>query len=302
MSSEIQGPLTLRGRTFQPDELSTIRAIVESSPGDHRSVLSKKVCEALGWRQANGRLKDRSCRDVMLRLHESGFLSLPERRHLPRRRRPIPITDRTAPRLPPQIQPRDIDANCFSIVTAAGCRAEERLWNEYVERYHYLRYGVPVGPHIKYFVRLHGEPIACLAFSGAAWKVAPRDNWIGWSHPQREQHLCFVVNNTRFLIMPWIRVDNLASRLLSLAVRRLPDDWERLYSYRPLLVETFVQADRHVGTCYKAANWLSVGVTQGRGRLDRHHTTPLNKKLVFLWPLTSSTRTTLASMPGCPDP
>lgn len=297
MKRELCGPIKLRGRVFSPAELSQIRAIVESSPGDHRFALSKKVCEVLDWRQDNGRLKDRSCRDVLLKLNDAGFLRLPPRRQPPRRRRPIPITSRTDPRRPPSFGPRDIDVLSFSIVTASGCRSDEKLWNEYVERYHYLGYGVPVGPHIKYFVHFGSEPIAAMAFSGAAWKVAPRDSWIGWCPAERERNLRLIVNNSRFLILPWIRVDNLASRLLALALRRLPDDWYRLYAYRPVLVETFVQADRHRGTCYRAANWIRVGVTQGRGKTDRDRTASLPRKTVFLRPVGENARSRLSAMP-----
>lgn len=302
MSRELRGPIKLRGRVFSQDDLATIRTIVEGSPGEHRFALSKMICAELDWRQDNGRLKDRSCRDVLLKLSDAGLLRLPERRQPPRRRRPIPITSKTDPRLPPSLGPRDVDVRSFSILTARGCRSDESLWNEYLERYHYLRYGVPVGAHIKYLVRLRDEPIACLAFSGAASKVAPRDRWIGWSAAQREANLRFIVNNTRFLILPWIRVDNLASRILSLALKRLPDDWHRLYAYRPLLVETFVHAERHAGTCYRAANWLCVGETQGRGKLDRYKTANLPKKLVFLLPLVSDVQRKLTTMSGNPDP
>jgi hypothetical protein len=278
MSGELHGPIKLRGRIFTQDEISRIKSIVERLPGEHRFALSKLICEELEWRQHNGRLKDRSCRDVLLKLSEAGLLGLPERRRPPRRRRPIPITSRTDPRLSPSLGPRDVGVHSFSIITASGCRSDEQLWNEYVERYHYLGYGVPVGPHIKYLVRLGLEPIACIVFSGAAWKVAPRDAWIGWSHAQRERNLRLIVNNSRFLILPWIRVNNLASRILGLALRRLPDDWHRLYAYRPVLVETFVHADRHRGTCYAAAGWTCVGVTKGRGKMDRHKAATLPKK------------------------
>jgi hypothetical protein len=298
MRRSVCGPAKLRGRVFSQADLLAIRAIVESSPGDHRFALSKKVCEALDWRQENGRLKDRSCRDVLLKLNEAGFLRLPARRRQPVHRRPIPITTRTDPTPPPSCRPRDIDAHSFSIVTTAGRSTDESLWNEYVERYHYLGFGVPVGPHIKYFVNHGGEPIACLAFSGAAWKVAPRDSWIGWPPAVRERNLRFIVNNSRFLILPWVRIDNLASRILALALRRLPADWEHLYAYRPVLVETFVHADRHRGTCYAAAGWTSVGVTKGRGKTDRDKTAALPRKAVFLRSLTDDARTRLAAMPG----
>lgn len=301
MTGELESPMKLRGRTFSTAELLEIRGIVESSPSDHRTALSKRICEALDWRQPNGRLEDRSCRDVLLKLDEAGVVSLPPRRQQPRQRRPIPITDATATRLPPRFTPRDVDESNLSIVTGSGRRADESLWNEYVQRYHYLGYGVPVGPHIKYIVRLGNEPVACMAFSGAAWKVAPRDFWIGWNSAQRERNLRFIVNNSRFLILPWIRVDNLASRLLSLALRRLADDWNALYAYRPKLVETFVHVERHHGTCYRAANWDYVGVTQGRGKTDRYKKAKLPKKLVFVRAIVRDARRRLAAMPANAD-
>ena len=282
MSRELRGAIKLRGRVFSQDEISRIRAIVEESPGEHRFALSKRICEELGWRQDNGRLKDRSCRDVLLKLSAAGLLCLPDRRRPPRRRRPIPITSKTDPRLAPSLGPRDVDVHSFSIITASGRRSDELLWNEYVERYHYLGFGVPVGPHIKYLVHFGGEPVACIAFSGAAWKIAPRDSWIGWCPAVRERNLRLIVNNSRFLILPWIRVDNLASRILALALRRLPDDWHKLYAYRPVLVETFVHADRHRGTCYVAAGWTCIGVTKGRGKMDRYKAAALMLPILSL--------------------
>jgi hypothetical protein len=296
MNSELPHPVTIRGRTFSQEELLRIRAIVESACGQHRRGLSFKICEELNWRQANGRLKDRSCRDVLLKLHELGFLRLPPRRQKPTHRRPIQITAATDPRpAPAAFGPRDIGEDCFQIVRA-GCSSDDRLWNEYAERYHYLRYGVPVGPHIKYFVHIHDQPIALLAFGGAAWKTAPRDRWIGWSQSQRQANLHLVVNNTRFLILPWIRMDNLASRILALATKRLPEDWNVRYAYRPLLLETFVHTERHVGTCYRAANWICAGTTQGRGKTDRHKTFSLPKKLVFLHPLVKNVQRLLTTV------
>jgi hypothetical protein len=302
MSGELIEPVMLRGRTFTHGELLQIRAVVEEAPDAHRFALSKKVCEVLNWRQANGRLKDRSCRDVLLKLEAAGIIVLPHRRRPPTRRQPITITAKTDPKPDATFSPRDITARDFTIVTGSGRLADEKLWNEYVERYHYLGYGVPVGPHIKYFVRFHQEPVACIAFAGAAWKVAPRDSWIGWTAEQRQCNLRWIVNNTRFLILPWIRIGNLASRLLSLALKRLPDDWMRLYAYCPLLVETFVHADRHAGTCYRAANWLCVGTTQGRGKNDRKNIAGLPKKLVFLREVAAGARDILAAASGNHDP
>jgi hypothetical protein len=279
------GGLTIRGRDFAPEELLRIRAVVEGSPGEHRFAISKKVCESLDWRQPNGRLKDRSCRSVLSKLHDIGFLCLPPPRRPPVRRRPIVITERTAPRPSPSIRPCNIERGSFSMVTGLSDAKQEKLWNEYVERYHYLGYGVPLGPHIKYFVNVKEVPIACLAFAGAAWRVEARDRWIGWSDEERRRSLHYVVNNVRFVIFPWIAVPNLASRLLSVAAGRLAEDWHSLYGYRPVLLETFVHAERYTGACYRAANWTLVGYTKGRGRMDRHFKANVPKKSMFVYPL-----------------
>ncbi len=280
--------LTVRGRTFVRNELEQIRTIVESFPSDPRFMLSKKVCEVLGWHQENGRPKDRSCRDLLARLDQVGFIRLPQPRHPAPRRRPIPLTKRTDPRLAFPLQPREVRLEHFHIATRI--RHEEQLWNEFVERYHYLKFGVVVGPQLKYFVRVRGEPIACMSFGGAAWKVEARDRWIGWTTEERKRNLRLVVNNTRYLLFPWVQVKNLASRLLALAARRLPEDWQRLYGYQPCLLETFVHADRHVGTCYIAANWILVGETKGRGRMDRHQEAKLPRKTMFVHPLARDAR------------
>jgi hypothetical protein len=277
--------ITVRGRAFSAAEIRIIETIVDASPDDHRFALSKKVCRALGWYQANGRTKDRACRDVLSKLHTLGLINLPPARRPGVRRRPIPITVDTDPRQAPVLRPRDIDSSCYSVVTGAGNPRRECLWNEFVERYHDLGFGVPLGSHIKYFVEFSGQPIACLAFGGAAWRLQARDTWIGWSDEDRARRLPLVVNNTRFLILPWIRIPNLASRLLSLATRRVPADWQQLYAYRPVLLETFVDVERHSGICYRAANWRHVGYTKGRGRMDRHFQAGQSRKAVLLYPL-----------------
>jgi len=292
--------LTVRGRAFSREDLLRIREIVESSRSECRFAISKKVCEALGWYQENGRPKDRSCRDVLQRLHTAGFVELPPPLYPHRPRRPIPLTGRTEPRLPFPLKPPEVGLAHFRIATRV--KYEEALWNEFVERYHYLKFGVVVGPQIKYFVEVRGEPVACLSFGGAAWKVEPRDQWIGWTTEQRKKNLRYVVNNTRYLLFPWIGVKNLASRILSLAARRLPEDWQRLYGYRPCLIETFVQTQRHAGTCYKAANWILVGETKGRGRMDRYAEAKLPRKAMYVYPLVPNAREILMRSPHPSSP
>jgi hypothetical protein len=276
--------VTVRGRTFGADEIEAIRAIIVVSPSAHRSELSRRICVALDWRQANGRLKDRSCRDVLLRLEAKGWITLPARRRAPVHRRAIVFTPRTAPRPPVAVTPREVNEACFSVVTGSGVR-EESLWNEYVARYHPLGYGLSLGAHLKYFVRWRGELIACLAFGGAAWTLEARDRWIGWTPEARREHLAKVVNNTRYLILPWAQRRNLASRILGLVAGRLGDDWWVRYGYRPVLLETFVDASRHRGSCYRAANWQWIGLTKGRGRMDRRFRAAQPRKGVLVYPL-----------------
>jgi hypothetical protein len=282
----LETKMRIRGRIFTAEELSKIKVLVESSPAEHRVELSKLVCKELGWIQPNGRLKDRSCRDVLARLHEIGFIRLPNPRRPAVKRRPVEITERSAPKPLAILNPQDIATASFQVVSGTGNLDQERLWNEYVERYHYLGYGVPVGPHIKYFVIHAGQPIACLSFAGAAWRVEARDRWIGWNSRERERNLCYILNNTRFVIFPWAHVRNLASRLLAVAAKRIATDWQRLYAYQPLLLESFVDSERYAGACYRAANWILVGYTKGRGKLDREFKAHLSRKAVLLYPLT----------------
>lgn len=281
-------PVVIRGREFTAAELTSIKKIVETSPDMHRCALSKQVCETLGWYQENGRLKDRACRDVLARLEQRGFIRLPPRRRPPVSRRPTELTQRSEARERFLVRAREITQPSFSIVTGSRNSQRETLWNEYVERYHYLGYGVSVGPHIKYLVEVGDVPIACLAFAGAAWRVAARDRWIGWSTEDRLRNLRFVLNNTRFLMLPWVHGANLASRILALAAKRIAGDWLHRYAYQPLLLETFVHIDRHRGTCYRAANWALAGQTKGRGKMDRHFVAKLPKKAVFVYPLVNN--------------
>ena len=173
-----------------------------------------------------------------------------------------------------------------------GSRKDSSLGNELIERYHYLGYHALPGAQMRYFVVARGQMLAVLGFGASAWKVAPRDRFIGWSHEQRVANLSLIVNNARFLILPWVRSPNLASRVLSTVAKSLPRDWENRYGYRPVLLETFVE-ERFQGTCYRAANWICVGQTQGRGKLDRKHRAALPKKLIFLYPLRRDFRTAL---------
>jgi len=285
------------GREFTPADIGTIRDLITSNPDANRSRLSRLVCEQLGWLRLDGGLKDMSCRVAMLRMQDDSLIELPAPRKRntngePYRRRTL----QAEPRLLPINVPAGVLVDLHLELVAGGPpqrRSDSHLWNEYIDRYHYLGYQPLPGAQLRYFAWAGGEIIALLGFGAAAWKTAPRDQFIGWNPEQREKNLHLVVNNARFLILPWVNSRNLASCLLAMAARRLANDWHERYSYRPVLLETFVETPRFLGTCYKAANWIHLGLTQGRGKLDVTNTSQLPKKSIWVWPLASGFRNTL---------
>ena len=221
----------------------------------------------------------------MLRMHEDGLIQLPpplKPSNNETRRAAIAITSATDPQDPKESTLKDLGKIELKVVSST---TESRLWNEYVHRYHYLGYQSLPGAQLRYIARVNDQVIALLGFGAAAWKTAPRDRFIGWSSQQRAVNLHLVVNNARFLILPWIKVPHLASKLLAMAARRISGDWETQYNYRPVLLETFVETARFAGTCYRAANWTHHGNTQGRGKLDVHHRNDKPVKSVWTYPL-----------------
>ena len=295
-------PMVLRGRLFSFEELEQIRAIIRclssqagicSGRPVTRTTISRQVCIQLDWRRPNGKLKDAACRYVLLRLHRCGLIHLPspQRRNL-NKCSPLKWSWQSEPQLPIVVRGEQFNELRLHMVTA-GLGA--RLWREYIDRYHYLGYRVIVGPQIRYFIRCDQGILGCLAFGGAAWCVKARDQWIGWDHQTRQQNLPYVINNVRFLILPWVQSPNLASMILAQAAKIVPDDWHNLYGYRPVLMETFVNKERFRGRCYQAANWLYVGDTQGRGKMDRFSQYPTTIKAVYLYPLVPNARYLLNS-------
>jgi hypothetical protein len=280
------------GRTFTVPEIELIRALIASDPPPSRYQLSRAVCEHLGWRRPDGHLKDMSCRVALLRMQADGLLTLPQ----PRRKRPGMFTlsaDLDSRVCPPPFTTR-VDLDRISIEPLAQ-RGDSRLWNAYVERHHYLGHELIPGAQLRYFVRCAGDILALLSFGASAWKIKPRDAFIGWSDARRREKLHLIVNNARFLILPWVSCRNLASRILALVSRRLPQDWLTHYGYRPVLLETFVEKTRFTGTCYKAANWLYLGDTQGRGKLDTLHRRGQPIKSIWVYPLTRNFRQQLCN-------
>lgn len=283
-----EAPDRYSGRRFRRRELALIHEVVESCAGLSRKELAQTICELLGWKRPSGRLKAQECREFLERLEAAGILALPEKR----RGRPegsrtsVPVTARGE-------YGRDLvgDVSDFSPVEIEAVETPDQslLFRELVGRHHYLGHKVPFGAQLRYLLyvcRPERSLVGCMQFSSAAWRMAVRDAWIGWDDATRERNLPRVVNNSRFLILPWVRVKNLASRVLSLAVRRLAAEWPVRYGVEVLLVETLVDTSRYRGECYRAANWIALGQTTGRGRMDREHLRHgASPKMVLIYPL-----------------
>jgi len=272
------------GRDFSDEELTQIRRLIAEHPTCHRAQLSRMTCQALQWYKPDGGLKAMSARVAMLRMQDDGLISLPP----PRRTRPDPtvhLTDRTAPGTPIA---RPAGALRPLTMQRVQCKPESQLWNEYIERYHYLGHKPLPGAQLRYLIYADNQLIALLGFGAAAWQTAPRDRYIGWDHEQRKKNLHLIINNARFLILPWVQSKNLASMILAMAAKRLPDDWQAQYAYRPVLMESFVEKPRFEGTCYKAANWRYLGQTKGRGKLGPAGKQSVPIKDLWVYPLNTA--------------
>ena len=275
------------GRRFNATDMAVIRELLALKPPMSRYRLSREVCERLNWRRPDGALKDMSCRVALLRMQADALITLPP----PKKSKPVAYLARPdiemAVRQPSVLPSVNLAQITVELVTE---KRDSLLWNAYVERHHYLGHQLLPGAQLRYFVRAAGNVIALLSFGASAWKTKPRDAAIGWTTAQRQRNLHLIVNNARFLILPWVHVQNLASRVLALVSRRLADDWHARYAYRPVLLETFIEKPRFAGTCYKAANWHHLGDTQGRGKLDTLHRQGKPIKSVWIYPLVADFR------------
>lgn len=274
----------IQGRDLRESDIAAIRSLITANPTWHRTRLSVELTRVWNWRSAAGRFQDMAARSLLLKLERRGLITLPSRRGTqhPRRASPpqamlptaAPIAEPLAGLLPLHIKtvpPGDPDRTIFS---------------HYLSQHHYLGYRGPVGENLAYLVRdCQGRDLACVLFGAAAWKTKPRDAWIGWDDDTRARRLSFVANNHRFLIFPWVRVPYLASHILGRIFRRLADDWQTKYGHPVHLLETFVERERFKGTCYRAANWICVGQTQGRSRQDRYNTLRVPVKDIYVYPL-----------------
>ena len=262
------------GRTFSEAELQVVTEVVGTGGSRSRTQLMVRVCQRLQWRRPTGALKVRECRDLLATMERAGWLRLPAKRSAGRplgARTQVPVTPAGEPGQSLLGTVGQFGAVSLEPVTSG---ADHGWWRELVGRYHYLSYRVPVGAQLRYLAFV-SQPtrtvVAALQLSSPAWRLAARDLWIGWDEPTRQRNLQRVVNNSRFLVLPWVRVQNLASRLLALLAGRLATDWSARFATEPLLLETLVDGSRFAGTCYRAANWIELGDTAGRGRMDRTH-------------------------------
>jgi hypothetical protein len=278
-----------RDREISQEDIVYIRALIDKHPNESRRKLSAKLCEAWQWRQTNGVLRDMVCRGMLLMLERAGQITLPPVsyvRHNPlaKRARPEPAPIDTTPvedRLR-NLQPLELEQVRRTL--------KESLFNGLMEEHHYLGYEQPVGEHLKYLVLAQGRPVACLAWSSAPRHIGSRDRFIGWSAETRRRNIRFIAYNTRFLILPWVRVEHLASHILGRMAARISDDWEQMYGHPIYFLETFVDPERFRGICYRAANWVLLGRTTGRGKQSNSYVPNRSIKEVLGYPLTKHFR------------
>jgi hypothetical protein len=288
--------LKYRGRIVSDADAAFLRDLIERNPTASRCALSRLTCQAWNWVQPNGTPRDMVCRGLMLKLHRCGHIVLPAQQKVP----PNPLAQRSKPEpLTMEAEPircslKDLLPLSFRQVRRT---AEERVFNGLIQAHHYLGYTQPVGEHLKYMVSSGDRLLACLAWSSAPRHLGPRDRFIGWSMEQRRKNVRFLAYNPRFLILPWVAVPHLASHILGRMARILPADWQRIYGHEVVYLETFVDATRYKGTCYRAANWLVLGLTSGRGNNDLTHKANRPIKQILGYPLCRDFRQRLGAVP-----
>ena len=287
-------PLTYRKRIITQNDLSFILKVIDEYRSKGRSAISRRLCEVWNWRQANGQLKDGVCRGLLLQLERNQLITLPPRiidnNNNSQRRRISPTTFNFQP---------DPITSALSELTPIEFRQvrrspEEKLFNALIRQFHYLGYSQPVGEHLKYLAYAEGRVIACFAFSSAPYAIDHRDTFIGWSVEARECNRHLLAYNTRFLILPWVRVPHLASHLLGRISRTISEDWQKIYNHPLLWLETFIDTERFTGTCYKAANWTFLGLTSGRGKYTKTQKQLTSIKAMYGYPLSRDFRTRLS--------
>jgi len=283
-------PSKICGREFDEYQLDLIKRIIELTVPPIREQIARRVCSALNWLDVLGREKTMSCKVALLRLHRLGLIELPQ----PIRRNGNGRSYRLSPILLNK-EPINLPVNQLSglQLEVVKDRDSSQLWNYAIGSYHYLGYKPLSGAQQRYVIHCDGEVLGCVGFSASAWTLEARDKWIGWDQKTRERNLHLIINNSRFLILPWVRCHNLGSKVVSLCACRIRDDFYKSYGYCPVLLETFVEAARFSGRIYKAANWKCIGTTKGRGKLDRYHSNRLPLKDIYVYPLCRNFRSVL---------
>jgi hypothetical protein len=271
------------GRVFTESELTCIRSIIDEDTGRNRTAIARIACEQLKWYRPDGTPKTASMSQVLVKMEAGGLITLPPLLQVhSTRMKPIEHTSRSDPQAEIVLSAGALPHVHVEIAKTVD---EKSLWNEYIDRYHYLGYTPLAGAQMKYCVYSEDTLLALLGFGACAWRLAPRDWYIEWSDEKREENLHLVLNNARFLILPWVYSKNLASKVLSMVTKRIGADWEKQYKYTPVLLETFVEKIRFSGTSYKAANWKFVGTTKGRGKKGTSKEARLPQKDIFMYPL-----------------
>ncbi len=286
---------TFCGRVVGKNQVNEIVEIVATFPKLSRAELANTICELFSWKRPTGKLKTVECRQFLERLDAKGIIRLPARKeqyaYAKGTKTNVPRTEQADRQAIISVKLSELSPIVLSRVKT---KEQRDLWYEYIDRYHYLGYQLPFGAQLRYFIQSATKNavfLGCLQFSSPAWKMAARDRWIGWSDEQRKDNLQKIINNSRFLLFPWVQVKNLASSVLALAVRTVAQDWHGCYGYRPVLMETLVDQRRFKGTCYKAANWVHVGATTGRGRMDRENKRQgMAVKEIYVYPLSNRFR------------
>lgn len=277
--------LTYRKRVISPDDISFIKEMIDDHRSEGRSAISRRLCEAWDWRQANGQLKDGVCRGLLLHLERNQLITLPPR-----------IINNNNNALRRKKTPATFDFQATQITVALGDLApielrqvrrtpEEKIFNGLIRQYHYLGYTNPVGEHLKYLVYSGDRLLACFAFSSAPYAIDCRDTFLGWSKEARERNRHLVAYNNRFLILPWVRVPHLASHLLGRIAKTISEDWLKIYHHPIFWLETFIDTERFAGTCYRAANWILLGLTSGRGKYNKTRKQLTSIKAMYGYPL-----------------
>lgn len=291
---ELEKELIVQGRKVSSDDISLIKRLMSQNPGWHRTRLSHELCRHWNWSKPGGQLKDMACRSMLLKLERKGYIELPKSRRPGANRNRIPRVEAVLHcKEPVNCSLKELAPIELQLVEGGY---ELKLFKYFISAHHYLGWSGTVGENLKYLILdKHQRELGCMMFGAAAWKVSPRDGYIGWQPGVRKRNLSFIANNNRFLVLPWIQVPHLASHILGQVCRRVSADWQKKYFHPIYLLETFVEKERFKGTCYKAANWLCVGDTQGRGKLDVKKEYALAVKSIWLYPLDSLYRRKLCS-------